>query len=149
MGMKRIFLFVIAATFFAACNMSDKKSGNTGLSQEQKDKALKDSSSYTSIQWLDSTFLDLGKAKEGQIVDVSFRFKNTGTKNLVITDVSVGCGCTTPEKPQQPYAPGQEGVIKAKFNSENRAGVNTKQIYVSSNTNPNSQLLTFQVDVTN
>lgn len=145
--MKKIVLLISVVAFFAACNMSDKNA--KGMSDEQKNKVLKDSSNYTSIQWLDSTFLDLGKAKEGQVVEVSFRFKNTGTKNLVIADVSAGCGCTIPEKPQEPFAPGQEGVIKAKFNSEGRAGVNTKEIYVAANTNPNSQMLTFKVDVTN
>lgn len=146
--MKKLFIIIIATAFLADCNMNDKKAGDTGLTQEQKDKVLKDSTNYTSIQWLDSTYSDLGKVKEGQVVEVSFRFKNTGTKNLVITDVSAGCGCTIPEKPQKPFAPGEEGVIKAKFNSEGRQGVNNKEIYVAANTRPNSQILTFMVDVT-
>lgn len=147
-SMKKLMSLIVVVSFIAACNNNDKRADASGMTQEQKDKVLKDSSNYTTMQWLDSTFSDLGKVKEGQIVEVAFRFKNTGTKNLVITDVSAGCGCTIPEKPTEPYTPGQEGVIKAKFNSENREGMNTKEIYVTANTKPNPQMLTFRVEVT-
>lgn len=145
--MKKLITLFAAITLIAACNSGDKKADGSGMTQDQKDKVLKDSSNYTRIQWLDSTVTDLGKVKEGQVVEVAFRFKNIGNKNLVITDVTAGCGCTIPEKPTQPYTPGQEGVIRAKFNSENREGLNTKEIYVSANTNPNPQMLTFKVEV--
>ncbi|MBS1621262.1 MAG: DUF1573 domain-containing protein [Bacteroidetes bacterium] len=147
--MKKFGFFLAVIFLIAACNSSDTNSGSTGMTSEQKDNVLKDTSNYTSIQWLDSTFTDLGKVKEGQVVEVAFRFKNSGNKNLVITDVSASCGCTIPEKPSKPYTPGQEGVIKAKFNSENRVGTNNKEIYVTANAQPNPQLLSFRVEVTN
>lgn len=145
--MKKLAILFAVITLIVACNSGDKKADASGMTPEQKDKVLKDSSNYTNIQWLDSTYSDLGKVKEGQVVEVAFRFKNTGNKNLVIMDVTAGCGCTIPEKPNEPYTPGQEGVIKAKFNSENREGLNTKEIYVTANTKPNPQMLTFKVEV--
>jgi hypothetical protein len=36
-----------------------------------------DSSKFTTVQWLD-TLVDIGKVKEGEMVNVVFRFKNTG-----------------------------------------------------------------------
>ncbi len=147
--MKIVGILIAAVSILVACNSIDKKTDTSGMTQDQKNKVLKDSSNYTTMEWLDSTYSDLGKVKEGQVVEVAFRFKNTGTKNLVITDVTAGCGCTIPEKPNEPYSPGQEGVIKAKFNSEDRVGVNTKEIYVTANTKPNPQMLTFRVEVTN
>jgi hypothetical protein len=88
--------------------------------------------------------------KKGQMVEVSFPFKNTGNKNLIITNVQAGCGCTVPEKPQEPFAPGQGGVIKATFDSKTQAvAEHRKQVFVSSNTNPNREhQLTFRVLVT-
>ncbi|MFI5133778.1 MAG: DUF1573 domain-containing protein [Chitinophagales bacterium] len=142
--MKKLLIILVVITGISACQSGDKKA-DAGAN----DNALKDTSNYTTIQWLDSAVSNLGKVKEGDVVNVAFRFKNTGNKNLVITDVSVGCGCTVPEKPKEPFVPGQEGVIKAKFNSEGRPGSNTKEIYVTANTNPNTQMLTFKVDVTN
>ena len=83
------------------------------------------------------------------MVDVAFRFKNTGDKPLVISRVSTSCGCTTiPEKPNAPFAPGQEGVIKAKFDSKNMAGERVREVYVTANTKKSmSHILYLQVDV--
>jgi len=110
--------------------------------------ALKDSANFTTMQWLDSMHRDLGKVKEGEQVEVSFRFKNTGTKPLVIASVRASCGCTIPETPKEPFAAGAEGFIKARFNSSGRTGMNHKAVYVTANTTPNTmQQLEFTVEV--
>ena len=77
---------------------------------------------------------------------VSFRFKNTGTKNLIIQSVTAQCGCTIPEKPEKPFAPGEEGVIKAKYNGSGH-GETRKEVYVTANTNlPDKHTLTFRAN---
>lgn len=147
--MKSLLMILIGVVSFAACKTSDKKAAGPGMSKEEKDKALNDSASFTTIQWLDSTYLDLGKVKEGQQVEVAFRFKNTGTKNLIITDVTASCGCTVPEKPGKAFTPGEEGVIKAKFDSKDKHGEVNKQVYVTANTNtPNPIILNFRAEIT-
>jgi Protein of unknown function (DUF1573) len=147
--MKNVAIILVATLSLAACQMSDKKASGNALTIEQKSKALLDSANFTSIQWLDSTFTELGKVQEGTVVEVSYRFKNTGQHNLIIADVTAGCGCTTPDKPEQPIAPGQEGVIKAKFNSQNHPGENRKDVYVKANTLPQQNMtLVFHVEVT-
>jgi len=147
--MKKLFIMLIAVVSLAACQTTDKKTAKKSLSEEEKTDALKDSANYTTIQWLDSTFKDLGKVKEGQMVEVTYRYKNTGNKSLIIANVSAQCGCTVPEKPEEPIAPGKEGVIKAKFDSKSRKGENRKDVYVTANTIPQNQTLTFRVEVTN
>ena len=130
--MKKI-LFVLFAAGLFACQTADKKPV-AALSQEEKDKAARDSANFTTIEWLDSTVKDLGNIKEGQVVEVSYRFKNTGNKPLIIAGVTASCGCTVPEKPEKPIAPGQEDVIKAKFNSKGRPkGENRKDVFVTAN----------------
>jgi hypothetical protein len=126
-----------------------KKTGNE-LSQEEKDKAARDTANFTTIEWLDSTVKDLGKIKEGQVVEVSYRFKNTGDKPLIVAGVSASCGCTVPEKPGKPIAPGQEDVIKAKFDSKGRPkGEARKEVFVTANTKPQSSMqLSFKVEIT-
>ncbi|MEI9807904.1 MAG: DUF1573 domain-containing protein [Bacteroidota bacterium] len=60
-----------------------------------------------------------------------------------------GCGCTVPEKPEQPIAPGQQDVIKAKFNSSGQhKGENRKSITVRANTDPSEIQLSFRVEIT-
>lgn len=147
--MKKILFVLIAAAGFVACKTEDKKLKDSPvLSPEQKNAAIADSSNFTSIQWLDSTYLDLGKVKDGAMVEVSFRFKNTGSKPLVIASVTAGCGCTIPETPEKPYAPGEEGLIKASFDSKGRKGENQKSVYVKANTTPaDNHELKFRVEV--
>ncbi|HVS96012.1 MAG TPA: DUF1573 domain-containing protein [Puia sp.] len=96
--------------------------------------AMTDSTRFTTIQWLDSSYRDFGTIKEGQRLDVSFRFRNTGKTPLVISRVQPSCGCTIAEQPKEPIAPGADGQIRATFNSEGRPGVNHKTLFVSSNT---------------
>lgn len=147
--MKKIIPVLLLLTLVVACQSKDQKPSGA-LTPDQIAQAQKDSANFTTISWPDSTVKDLGKVKQGEIVEVSFRFKNTGTKNLVFSNVSASCGCTIPEKPQQAFAPGEEGVIKAKFDSNGRPlGIATKQVYVEANTSPsNSSVLTFQVEIT-
>ena len=141
-------LILVVAAGFAACQTNDKKSAATNsIPKEERDKAILDTANFTSIQWLDSIYKDMGKVPEGTMVEVAFRFKNSGTKVLIIDDVTAGCGCTVPEKPERGYAPGEEGVIKATFNSKGRIGENNKELYVTSNTYPKPQGLTFRVEV--
>jgi hypothetical protein len=106
-----------------------------------------DVASLTSVKWIDSV-KNLGNVLEGQQVEVVYRFINTGAKPLVIADAKPSCGCTVPEKPEEPIMPGQEGQIKAVFNSQGRPGANHKTITVSANTTPQtSHLLEFNVTV--
>ena len=48
---------------------------------------------------------------EGKVT-TEFEFKNTGNAPLLITRTAASCGCTTPEYPKEPIAPGKSGVIK-------------------------------------
>jgi len=148
--MKTIFYPILIALAIVACNTADQKVAGPIMSDSEKDKAGRDTASYTTIQWLDSTSIKLGNVKKGEMVEVAFRFKNSGDKQLVITNVSAGCGCTVPEKPQQPYAPGDEGVIKAKFDSKNQhVGPHTKYVTVTANSKPNPiHQLNFMVEIT-
>lgn len=144
--MKKHLFVILAVVSMTACKFGDRKSDMTQPNPEAT-KALKDSSNYTTIQWLDSTYKDFAKINEGQILEVSFKFKNIGKKRLFIQNASASCGCTVVEKPEAPIEPGEEGEIKAKFDSHNRTGEQHKEIYVTSNTNPNTSTLDFRVEV--
>ena len=144
------FLFLIIVAGLFACNDTDSKtsSSTTSISPAQRDSAFSDSANYTSIQWLDSTHQELGKIKEGQTPELTWRFKNIGDKPLIVLNAQGTCGCTVAEKPEQPIAPGEEGVIKAKFSSEGRVGPNNKQVIVQANTKGTTMhYLNFQVEV--
>jgi len=149
--MKKLVFIFGAALFMTACNEADKKATETGTidSGAAKQPAANNSAdpeNYTTIEWIDNVNQTLPKVKEGEIVEVTFRFKNTGTKPLVVDNVSASCGCTVPEKPEEPVMPGKEGLIKAKFDSHGRIGPNTKTLTVVANTN-SEKMLNFSVEV--
>jgi len=131
-----IFIAILAAT---ACT------SGTGDSN-QKAAAADTSKVLTTIQWLDSA-KQIGKITEGEKVEITYRFVNTGNQPLVIQSVVPTCGCTVAEKPDQPIAPGKEGLIKAVFDSHGRAGSQHKTLTVYSNTETSFHPLTFDVEV--
>jgi hypothetical protein len=151
--MKTAFFLIAITVVMAACNQADTKAGTSDTAESNasttsQDIAMGDTANYTTIEWIDSVHQDLGKIKEGEMPEISWKFKNTGNKPLVIVNASGTCGCTVAEKPEQPVAPGETGVIKAKFSSEGRVGPNNKQVMVTANAKgANPQYLDFAVTV--
>lgn len=155
--MKYFFVCILGA-LLVACNVSgDKKSGSKAAAEKSASfentgqEVLNDSTRNTTMEWLDPVVQNLGSIQKGQVVEISWRFKNTGSKPLYVANVHAQCGCTTPDPPKEPIAPGAEGVIKAKFNSENFNGHVTKEVYVeANNSNRNNgadNKLTFTADI--
>jgi hypothetical protein len=146
--MKRFVLIILTSSTLFACKSSDRKITRIeGNGDSIREAAMKDTANFTTIQWLDSTYMDLGQQKEGKEIEISFRFKNTGNKNLVIQSVSAQCGCTVPEQPEKPFAPGEEGLIKAKYNGSGH-GETRKEVYVFANTSPEQKhTLTFRAEM--
>ena len=84
---------------------------------------------------------DFGVIEEGEKVEHEFKFTNTGSSPLIISNVRASCGCTTPEYSKNPIAPGDEGMVKVVFNSAGQAGKQHKVITVTSNAaSPNTLL---------
>jgi hypothetical protein len=85
------------------------------------------------ITWEKSTH-DFGDVFQGDKVEHVFRFTNTGNQDLVITNVEVTCGCTTPKGwPRDPIAPGASGELSVAFDSAGKIGKQNKVITVTSN----------------
>jgi hypothetical protein len=74
-----------------------------------------------------------GNIIEGQIATYEFKFTNTGTEPLELTNVRASCGCTTPKWPRELIQPGQTSVVRAEYNSSGRPGTFSKNIFVTSN----------------
>lgn len=75
---------------------------------------------------------DYGTVEKGSDGSSTFSFINKGNKPLIITNVRASCGCTVPEWPKKPIAPGMGAEIKVKYNT-NIAGNFNKTITVISN----------------
>lgn len=88
-----------------------------------------------------------GTITEGEKASYAFKFKNTGSNPLVISNAVASCGCTVPSYPKKPIAPGYEGEIVVEFNSTGRAGHQQKNVLVYSNAQQEAISIGFDVDV--
>ena len=99
-------------------------------------KTLAGDNDKASIKF-EETIYDFGNIKEdGGPVTHEFIFENTGKGNLVIHSAKAECGCTRPEFPEKPIAPGKKSVIKVTYNPAGRPGGFTKVVTVRCNGNP-------------
>jgi hypothetical protein len=90
---------------------------------------------------------DFGTLEEGEKVEHVFKFTNTSTNPLIISSAKGSCGCTVPEWPKEPIAPGEDGEIKVKFDSKGKKGKQSKTVTLTANTLPGNTVLTINSDV--
>ncbi len=101
-------------------------------------------SSYLPILTLEETVFDFGEINEGDIVNHEYSFTNTGTAPLLVLNATSTCGCTVPEWPKDPMAPGGKGSIQVKFDSANKEGDQSKLVTIFANTFPNQSVVTIK-----
>lgn len=76
---------------------------------------------------------DFGDIVQGEKVEHTFSFENSGNAPLIITDVRVTCGCTATDWPRDPIAPGVKSKITVEFNSAGKKGIQKKVVTIVSN----------------
>ena len=140
--MRKYILFLSLPLIIISCD-NRRKDRIADDASTQIALALKDS---TTVQIIDSSY-NFGKVTDGEKVEYSYRFKNTGTKPLVVVEAHASCGCTVPQKPEKPILPGEIGFIKIVFDSKGRKGNAYKTITVASNAKPEFPQLILTGDV--
>jgi hypothetical protein len=95
----------------------------------------------------ETTFHDFGKITEGEQVKYAFKFRNTGKSELIISDAKGSCGCTKPEIPNKPVAPGEDAVIWVGFDSGGKHGIQEKTVTIIANTIPRTSTVNIKVQV--
>jgi hypothetical protein len=95
---------------------------------------------------------DYGTIKNASDGTCEFRFKNTGKEPILITNAKGSCGCTVPEYPKEPIAPGKSAAIKVTYDTKRTGAINknvtltvanvskdktgTKMLYIKGNVEP-------------
>lgn len=90
---------------------------------------------------------DFGDITDGDKVDYTFTFTNTGEADLVISNAAGSCGCTVPEFPKEPIKPGKTGKMKVSFDSTGKPGNQQKTVTITSNTATGNEILTIKANV--
>ena len=93
--------------------------GATAMAQQKADDVAK----------VNTEKYDFGKIKQGVPVSTFFEIKNISDKPLVIENAWGSCGCTTPEVPKEPIAPGTTTKLKVNYNAAAQNHFE-KQVYI-------------------
>ncbi len=131
-------LGLVAMLGFVSCKekaTSKVKTDNVAVAAE-RDEAAK----LVPVMEFEKVEHDFGTITQGTPQETVFKFTNTGNAPLVITKATSSCGCTVPNPPKEPIAPGAQGELKVKFNGSGRNQV-TKTITVVANTVKGSEML--------
>jgi hypothetical protein len=91
---------------------------------------------------------DFGTIKEGDVVEYTYAFKNTGDAPLIIQGAQGSCGCTASDWTKTPIPVGGTGLVKAKFDSNGKPNIQNKTVTVTANTWPKQTVLRFKAMVT-
>lgn len=91
---------------------------------------------------------DFGTIKEGEKVEYTYKFTNTGEAPLIIQNAQPSCGCTVPDWTKEPIPVGGTGFVKAQFDSNGKPNIQNKTITVTANTWPKVTTLRFKAMVT-
>ncbi len=121
--MKPYTLLLLIAVFTSACSSPTNNEGKATV-----DKAT------APVMTFAKESHDFGQVNEGDKVVFDFFFTNTGKSALIISSATATCGCTVPEYPKQPLAPGKTGIIHVVFNSAGKSGMQNKIITLTTNT---------------
>jgi hypothetical protein len=100
------------------------------------------------LTWDKGTY-DFGEVVQGDKVEHTFKFTNTGNEPLIITNVQPTCGCTLPKSwPRDPIMPGGSGELVIAFNSAGKFGKLDRVTTVISNaTNDDANQVKFSANV--
>lgn len=128
------FMLVLASCSESAADKIKPAEERTEIEKQVNNEQL------AAFKW-DKEFHDFGNITEGERVTTVFTFENTGESPLIISNARGSCGCTVPDYPHKPIAPGATGEIKVSFDSSNRAGKQDKTVTLDANTVPRSTIL--------
>ncbi|ETN97007.1 Protein of unknown function [Zhouia amylolytica] len=145
--MKKAVLMLVAVASLSIVSCKDNatnkiKSENVDIAAQRDEDAKK-----LPVMTFEKTEHDFGNIVQGTPVETKFKFTNTGDAPLIITDAKSSCGCTVPEKPKDPIAPGETGELLVKFNGSGSNQV-TKTITVTANTANGNETLRIKAFVT-
>jgi len=147
--MKKItLLLAIIAIAFVSCKEDASKKINKQNVEKAKKQNKVGSEDAPVVEFAELVH-DFGSINEGDVVETTFKFKNTGKSELIITKIKGSCGCTVPSNwDRKPIMPGQESDFTVKFNSKGKPNKQQKTVTVTCNTNKGRETVRIKAQVT-
>lgn len=145
--MKKILFPIFVIALLSSCGGSEEGTLSTDIIDNPSTaNGDTDESTLPHFEFVEEV-KEFGTITQGEIVSTSFRFKNVGQSDLIISSAQGSCGCTVPEWPKEPIKPGTEGVINVTFDSNGKQGMQSKTITLVANTIPNTKVIAIKGEV--
>jgi Protein of unknown function (DUF1573) len=155
--MKKLFILSLSIVLFTSCKK--EKEDQNQIKETSISKSVPKTESNVpktesdvpkgkvTLMTFDKKIHDFGVIKADSKVSYTFKFTNSGTNDLLITDAKGSCGCTIPEYSKEPIKPGATGEIKVVFDSKNKQGEHKKTVTVHANTPTGVEKLTIRASI--
>lgn len=144
--MKTIYLLVASVLIITTSCKEESKEISTNDVMNTQSADGKNNTSLPDIKFDEETH-DFGRITQGEKVTYGFKFKNTGGANLIISSASGSCGCTVPEYPKKPIAPGEEATVNVVFSSEGKSGLVEKSVTIVTNCEPSTKIIYIKANI--
>ncbi len=133
--MRKLVFSLFTVAILASCNNGKSAQSGNSDSVSVNQTSSVDSASAPKFKFEKEVY-DFGKITEGEKVSFDYEFTNIGKTPLIIKEAVATCGCTIPEPPKEPIAPGAKSRIKVVFSSAGKEGLQDKVVTITANTIP-------------
>lgn len=147
--MKKILLLasIVSLSLFSCDQSAKEKELTTDIIQHPKSGNAEEAEKILGKFEFEEEVIDFGEIAQGEKVERVFKFTNVGDGDLIISNASGSCGCTVPDWPKQPIAPGEKGEVKVVFDSNGKQGRQHKTVTLVANTTPNTTVIAIKGDI--
>jgi Protein of unknown function (DUF1573) len=146
-----LLVIFIAFLSLTSCQKQVGVDPNTGLPPVSQYSGIAGNAPKSNLPETTMTFEhdehDFGNIKDGDKVDYTFSFTNSGKNDLQITNAVGSCGCTVPEYPKELVKPGESGKIKVSFNSAGKSGKQEKSVTLTANIANQYQVIRIKANI--
>lgn len=145
-----VILAITLVLGLSACKSNSDKNPNSvspSLVTNPVTASGKNATGALPVMVFEQTKHDFGMMIQGEKLSYTFKYTNQGGSDLIISDVSVTCGCTAPTYSKEPVKPGGQGAIEIVFNSAGKSGTQIKPVKVLTNAQPNTIELEITAEV--
>jgi len=143
---KSVALFAMAALVLASCKKENAALTIDDATAKKAELAHAESGKVPMIKF-ESTEHDFGDINAGVKVEHTYKFTNSGTGDLVISDAKASCGCTVPDYTKEPVAPGGSGIVHVVFDSTGKSGNVSKTVTLTLNTEKGTEVVNFKANI--
>lgn len=143
---KSVAMLALATLVLASCKKENAALTIDDATAKKAELAHADSGKIPVIKF-ENPEHDFGTILQGVKVEHTYKFTNTGTADLLITDAKASCGCTVPDYTKEPVAPGKSGEVHVVFDSTGKSGDVSKTVTLTLNTEKGTETVSFKANI--